>query len=222
MFRKKTLQYKIIKTAKKYVYHIRFCRFKSNTFSSEMSYLKDALAGLTKFFSGNKVVLILIFLAVAVGLMYASNTPVTFKPPMGREGMDSYAASSALSPSDLGTDNSIMIPSSSSVPDGSNPVQGGGGYTALDSANPTDLLPNDVNNAWSQLNPSSQGDIKNPDLLQAGYLIGLDTIGQTLRIPNLQLRADPIIPKQNVGPWNQAPDVDPDYGRVPLDAGCAR
>jgi hypothetical protein len=71
------------------------------------------------------------------------------------------------------------------------------------------------------LNPSNQGDIRNPDLLQAGYHIGIDTIGQTLRIPNLQLRSDPIIAKQNVGPWNQAPDVDPDYGRIPLDPGCS-
>jgi hypothetical protein len=57
-----------------------------------------------------------------------------------------------------------------------------------------------------------------PDLLQAGYHIGLDTIGQTLRNPNYQLRSDPIIPKQEIGPWNQS-TIEPDYGRVPLEVG---
>jgi hypothetical protein len=57
-----------------------------------------------------------------------------------------------------------------------------------------------------------------PDLLQAGYHIGLDTIGQTLRNANLQLRSDPIIPKQEVGPWNHS-TIEPDLGRVPLEIG---
>jgi hypothetical protein len=58
-----------------------------------------------------------------------------------------------------------------------------------------------------------------PDLLQAGSLIGLDTIGQTLKNPNLQLRSDPIIVKQNVGPWNNS-TYEADLGRVPLELGC--
>lgn len=183
--------------------------------------MKELVRGISKFFTSQKVVLLLVFLVVAFVLMYysgASSKRASFMS--ASEGMSNYAAPSALAPSDLSEKNSIMIPSAG-VSDGASPVQSGSDYTALESADPADLLPNDVNNAWSQLNPTSQGDIRNPDLLQAGYLIGLDTIGQTLRIPNYQLRADPIIPKQNVGPWNQAPDVDPDYGRVPLDAGCS-
>jgi len=38
------------------------------------------------------------------------------------------------------------------------------------------------------------------DFLQTGNHIGLDTIGQTLRNPNYQLRSDPIIPKAQDGP----------------------
>jgi hypothetical protein len=57
-----------------------------------------------------------------------------------------------------------------------------------------------------------------PDLLQAGYHIGLDTIGQTLRNANLQLRSDPIIPKMEVGPWAQS-TIEPDIARVPLEIG---
>jgi hypothetical protein len=65
----------------------------------------------------------------------------------------------------------------------------------------------------------NQGSILNGDMLQAGYHIGLDTIGQTMKNANLQLRSDPIIPKQDVGPWNQS-TYEPDLGRIPLELGC--
>jgi hypothetical protein len=88
-------------------------------------------------------------------------------------------------------------------------------------ANPNDLLPADQNSQWAALNPvnMSQGNIIAGDMLQAGYHIGLDTIGQSMKNANLQLRSDPIIPKQNVGPWNQS-TYEPDLARVPLEIGC--
>jgi hypothetical protein len=81
-------------------------------------------------------------------------------------------------------------------------------------------MPNDTNKQWAELNPvnMNQGSILAGDMLQAGYHIGLDTIGQTLKNANLQLRSDPIIPKVDVGPWNQS-TYEPDYGRVPLEIG---
>jgi hypothetical protein len=87
-------------------------------------------------------------------------------------------------------------------------------------AAPNDLMPSDANSQWSALNPvnMNQGNILAGDMLQAGYHIGLDTIGQTLKNANLQLRSDPIIPKVDVGPWNQS-TYEPDYGRVPLEIG---
>jgi hypothetical protein len=96
-------------------------------------------------------------------------------------------------------------------------------YTPLPIADPSQLLPKDPAAAWGKdLVPSSPGDIMMPDLLQAGYHIGLDTIGQTLRNANYQLRSDPIIPKQDIGPWLQS-TIEPDYGRVPLEIGaCSR
>jgi hypothetical protein len=87
-------------------------------------------------------------------------------------------------------------------------------------ANPNDLLPSDANSQWAALNPvnMNQGSILNGDMLQAGYHIGLDTIGQSMKNPNLQLRSDPIIPKQDAGPWNQS-TYEPDLGRIPLEVG---
>lgn len=87
-------------------------------------------------------------------------------------------------------------------------------------AKPEDLLPQDPNSNWGTLNPveMNNGQVVIPDLLQAGYHIGLDTIGQSLKNANQQLRSDPIIEKVNIGPWNQS-TIDPDLGRVPLEIG---
>lgn len=93
------------------------------------------------------------------------------------------------------------------------------GYSGQPVANPQDLLPKDQNSQWAALNPVNNGNPQIPDLLQAGNLIGLDTIGQTLKNANLQLRSDPIIPKKDIGPWNQS-TYEPDLARVPLELGC--
>ena len=85
--------------------------------------------------------------------------------------------------------------------------------------NPAELLPNDSNNQWAQLNPSGKGELANINLLKAGYHIGIDTIGQTLRNANLQIRSEPPNPQLNVGPWNQS-TIEPDFMRPPLEIGA--
>lgn len=94
------------------------------------------------------------------------------------------------------------------------------GYALQSVANPMDLLPKDKNSEWNNLNPINVADegVKMPDLLEAGYHIGLDTIGQSMRNANLQLRSDPVIPKSNVGPWNQS-TIEADNVRQPLEIG---
>jgi hypothetical protein len=84
--------------------------------------------------------------------------------------------------------------------------------------NPADLLPKDKNSEWAQLNPAGKGDLANINLLKAGYHIGIDTIGQTLRNANLQIRSEPPNPQINVGPWNLS-TIEPDFMRPPLELG---
>ena len=86
-------------------------------------------------------------------------------------------------------------------------------YTMQPVANPSDLLPKDLNSQWASLNPISQGNVAIPDLLQSGFHIGLDSIGQTLKNANLQSRPDPIIERKPTGIWNQS-TIEPDYARV--------
>jgi hypothetical protein len=81
--------------------------------------------------------------------------------------------------------------------------------------NPSDLLPKDINQDWAS---NIGAGIMTPDLLQAGYHIGIDSIGQTLKNPCLDLRSQPCIPKQNVSPWNIS-TIEPDKARVPFEIG---
>jgi hypothetical protein len=84
--------------------------------------------------------------------------------------------------------------------------------------NPAELLPKSSNNQWAELNPSGKGELANVNLLKAGYHIGIDTIGQSLRNANLQIRSEPPNPQLNVGPWNTS-TIEPDFMRPPLEIG---
>ena len=89
---------------------------------------------------------------------------------------------------------------------------------SANSSNPSDLLPKDTNSQWAQLNPAGKGDLANINLLKAGYHIGIDTVGQTLRNANQQIRSEPPNPQVNVGPWNLS-TIEPDFMRPPLEIG---
>ena len=73
-----------------------------------------------------------------------------------------------------------------------------------DTCDPSCLLPKDSNSEWGKLNPNGQGDLENVSLLKAGSHIGINTVGNSLRNANLQLRAEPANPKGDVGPWMQS------------------
>jgi hypothetical protein len=83
---------------------------------------------------------------------------------------------------------------------------------------PSELLPKDTNSQWAQLNPAGSADFKNVNLLKAGYLIGIDTVGSTLRNANLQERSEPPNPTSSVSPWMNT-TIEPDLMRVPLEIG---
>ena len=84
--------------------------------------------------------------------------------------------------------------------------------------NPSDLLPRDNNSEFSKLNPSGAGDLQNVSLLKAGHHIGINTVGQSLRNANLQLRSEPANPQVATGPWNTS-TIQGDPYRRPLELG---
>lgn len=82
--------------------------------------------------------------------------------------------------------------------------------------NPMELLPQDANSQWAAVNPTGTGDIQGKNFLSAGALIGVNTVGQSLRNANLQLRAEPPNPQVGVSPWLNS-TIEPDLSRRPLD-----
>lgn len=84
--------------------------------------------------------------------------------------------------------------------------------------NPADLLPKDSNSQWAQLNPQGKGVLNGVALLNPAQLIGINTVGQSLRNANLQLRSEFPNPQSNVGPWQQS-TIEPDLFRVPFELG---
>lgn len=83
---------------------------------------------------------------------------------------------------------------------------------------PSELLPMDSNSKWAQVNPTGQGDLKDQNFLNAGYHLGTNTVGQSLRNANLQLRSDPPNPQMSVSPWMQS-TIEPDTNRLPFEIG---
>ena len=108
-----------------------------------------------------------------------------------------------------------------------NAVAGGSALTASpdavcfprDRLTGEDLLPKDAaNTKWAQMNPAGQGDVRDQNFLTAGYHIGVNTVGQTRRNANYQLRSDPPNPQVPVSPWNIS-TIEPDLNRRPLEIG---
>ena len=87
-----------------------------------------------------------------------------------------------------------------------------------DVLNSADLLPRDANSLHAQVVPSGQGALSDQNFLTAGYHIGINTVGQTLRNANRQLRSEPPNPQVKVSPWNQT-TIETDVNRRPLEIG---
>lgn len=87
-----------------------------------------------------------------------------------------------------------------------------------DQLTPAELLPSDSNSRFAQINPAGQGELGDQNFLEAGYHTGVNTVGQTLRNANYQIRSEPPNPQQKVSPWLQT-TIEPDSNRKPLEIG---
>lgn len=87
-----------------------------------------------------------------------------------------------------------------------------------DTLKSADLLPGDANSVWAQVNPMGQGSLGDQNLLNSGYHVGINTVGQTLRNANMQLRSEPPNPQTPVSPWLQT-TIEPDTNRRPMEIG---
>jgi hypothetical protein len=88
-----------------------------------------------------------------------------------------------------------------------------------------DLLPKEESDAINEFNtakPHGEGTLHGVNHLDAGFHVGVNTVGQSLKNANRQLRAEPPNPQVAVSPWQNS-SIGPDLFRRPLEdgAGCA-
>lgn len=84
-----------------------------------------------------------------------------------------------------------------------------------------DLLPKDAaDSKWARINPSGGGNVGDQNYLTAGYHVGVNTVGQSLRNANLQLRSEIPNPQNAVGPWLIS-TIEPDLRQNTLEIGSS-
>lgn len=88
-----------------------------------------------------------------------------------------------------------------------------------------DLLPKEDSQAIKDFNvakPAGEGILNGVNLLDAGFHVGVNTVGQSLRNANLQVRSEPPNPQVQVSPFLNT-TIGPDLMRKPLEdgEGCA-
>jgi len=87
-----------------------------------------------------------------------------------------------------------------------------------DQLSPDELLPKDFSSTWAQFNPVGGADLKGQNFLEAGSHMGINSVGQTLRNANLQLRSEPPNPQGVVSPWLNS-TIEPDTERRYFEVG---
>lgn len=95
-------------------------------------------------------------------------------------------------------------------------AEGPAGCYPRDQLTPGELLPKDQNSVWAQQNPMGTGSLKGKNFLSAGALIGINTVGQTLRNANYQLRSEPPNPQVPVSVFNNS-TIEPDSNRRDME-----
>tara|TARA_X000000950_G_C13909518_1_gene658402 strand:- start:3025 stop:3651 length:627 start_codon:yes stop_codon:yes gene_type:complete len=83
--------------------------------------------------------------------------------------------------------------------------------------NSSDLLPKEVNQDWFESDFSNaQVNVNDDNLVVTDrYILGVNTVGQSLKNPSYDIRANPPCPKFGVSPWLQS-TIEPDFNIKPL------
>lgn len=154
--------------------------------------LKEASSGFGKFFTSQRTLILVIFLLLAgVLTSYANGKSLMRTMPMPNEGYTNLRR-----PSREG-----MKPAA--APSGE-VVSGSEAFTNMSVNSPSDLLPTN-NTDTSLVNSMMTQDGQMPgNLLEAGAHIGLPSTSSSMRNANMQLRADPIIPKRDGCWWGES------------------
>ena len=163
-------------------------------------------------------ILIQLALIVVAGVLVVYLVDMYCKNKNKKENFEGHLNKSVPQASQANDHNEVYA----SVDEKSENEEAGNQYPAdcfpKDRLSPEDLLPGDANSKWAQVTPAGQGEIGDQNFLNAGYHTGVNTVGQTLRNANLQIRSEPPNPQAKVSPWLQS-TIEPDTNRKPLEIG---
>tara|TARA_B100000900_G_scaffold407777_1_gene420988 strand:- start:3804 stop:4334 length:531 start_codon:yes stop_codon:yes gene_type:complete len=167
--------------------------------------LKEASSGFSKFFTKQRVVILVIFLLLAFVLTsYASGKSSLDMNMLPNEGYHNAV------PPTAGQVPSVA-PAATKSPEPQEP-KNEESFTNMSVNSPSDLLPTNSGDS-SLVNSMMTQDGQMPgNLLESGAHIGLPTTSSSMRNANLQLRADPVIPKKGGCWWGEStisPDPNP-------------
>lgn len=112
--------------------------------------------------------------------------------------------------------NPDVVPNTPSGPADFGNAEAPSGCYPRDQLTPSELLPKDVNSVWAEQNPMGNGSLKGKNFLSAGALIGVNTVGQSLRNANYQLRSEPANPQVPVSVFLNS-TIEPDVNRRNLE-----
>lgn len=80
-----------------------------------------------------------------------------------------------------------------------------------------DLLPKTQGDMFDTIQPTGEGGLDKNFLLSSHH-IGVNTVGQSLKNANMQLRSEPPNPQNTVGPWNNS-TISHDHNRRHFEIG---
>tara|TARA_A100001035_G_C27577564_1_gene406031 strand:+ start:208 stop:717 length:510 start_codon:yes stop_codon:yes gene_type:complete len=155
--------------------------------------LKGLQSGFSKFFTNQRVLILVIFLLLCFVLTSYANSKSSYASYEGFEEGDEEDMMD-------GADTDAEVTDES--------TEGQDGFHNMASAaaavnKPSDLLPTNSNSELVGSFKTEDGQFPG-NLLESGAHIGLDTVSSSMRNANLQLRADPTIQKKSGCWWGES------------------
>jgi|TARA_B100000900_G_scaffold343358_1_gene307046 hypothetical protein len=156
--------------------------------------LKGLQSGFSKFFTNQRVLILVIFLLLCFVLTSYANSKGGYA---AYEGYEEPASEEVMDGDDM--DGDVEDPRDEGMKN-----EGFNNMGAAASVNkPSDLLPTNSNSELVGSFKTEEGQFPG-NLLESGAHIGLDTVSSSMRNANLQLRADPSIPKKSGCWWGES------------------
>jgi len=137
-------------------------------------------------------------------------------PPVNPQSADTAATPYTTQPAEKKKADGFADLSSFEGPANFGAAEAPAGCYPRDQLTPAELLPKDMNSIWAEQNPMGPGSLKGKNFLSAGALIGVNTVGQSLRNANLQIRSEPPNPQVPVSIFLQS-TIGPDISHRTLE-----